>query len=218
VLYVPLHHLYLSCLFFLLSHSLTNYEETFSIFAPLLYKLCELRIVNIFLSSLHDPNILLPTYFVQEEGRSTLVLTNALKKDEDQFFCVVENAAGTTEANFTLEIVPPLPFPDLDGTYVLIIALAVSLILILLLAICVLFYYRRRGRAAKAPATLASSTPQKPPRLSYEINPGTLVANGFKTSGSSSANHHNKGEVNPTDNPDLIMETNNSSTYQVRRF
>lgn len=60
-------------------------------------------------------------------------------------------------------------------------------------------------------------TPVKPPRISYdyEINSGSLVhQNGFKTHHA----HHGKGgggDSNTADNPDLILETNNTSNYQV---
>jgi hypothetical protein len=144
------------------------------------------------------------------------VLTNTLSKDGGDFFCVVENAGGMVEANFTLEILAQPTFQSLlDTTSVLIIVLACVPVLVLLVLAIGLFLYCTRCRRSrsqrtghsKQPEILATSTPVKPPRLNYEINPGSLVANGFKS--------NNKGGDSTTDNPDLILETNNSGTYQV---
>jgi len=134
------------------------------------------------------------------------MLTNAMKRDEGDFFCVAENAAGSAEANFTLEILPQPTLQNiLDTTQILVIILAIVAILLVSLAVGIfLFLRQRRNRSAKPPEILATSTPVKPPRLNYEINPGSLVANGFKTKGDST-----------TDNPDLILETNTNGTYQV---
>uniref|UniRef100_A0A336LZT5 CSON009325 protein n=1 Tax=Culicoides sonorensis TaxID=179676 RepID=A0A336LZT5_CULSO len=38
------------------------------------------------------------------EKKSTLVLTNAQETDSSEFYCVAENPAGSTEANFTLHV------------------------------------------------------------------------------------------------------------------
>ncbi|CAL8078938.1 unnamed protein product [Orchesella dallaii] len=151
-------------------------------------------------------NNTLRKYIIFERGNaSVLVLTNAMKRDEGDFFCVAENAAGSAEANFTLEILPQPTLQNiLDTTQILVIILAIVAILLVSLAVGIfLFLRQRRNRSAKPPEILATSTPVKPPRLNYEINPGSLVANGFKTKGDST-----------TDNPDLILETNTNGTYQ----
>lgn len=142
----------------------------------------------------------------QRENSSILLLTNAMKKDEGEVYCLAENAAGSAEANFTLEILPQPTLQNiLDTTQILVIILAIVAVLLVSLAVGIfLFLRQRRNRSAKPPEILATSTPVKPPRLNYEINPGSLVANGFKTKGDST-----------TDNPDLILETNTNGTYQV---
>ena len=144
----------------------------------------------------------------EELGRSILTLTNALQKDSGDFSCLVVNAAGSAEGNFTLEVLapPPFPFPTLDTSHILIISLGLLGLLLLLSACVLITFWRRRVRrqSHKPPEILATSTPIKPPRINYDINPGSLVPNGYS-----------KTKADSTDNPDLILETNNSGSYQV---
>jgi len=133
-----------------------------------------------------------------------LTLTNALQKDSGDFVCVVGNAAGFSEANFTLDVFPPEPsftFPTLDLSHVFIICVGLLGILLVLSVGVLLTFWRRRGLKPPDPLPI----PHKPPRLNYDINPGSFVANGYS-----------KPKVDSTDNPDLILETNNSGSYQVR--
>lgn len=136
------------------------------------------------------------------------MILNTVKANEGVVDCLAENAAGSAEANFTLEILPQPTLQNiLDTTQILVIILAIVAVLLVSLAVGIfLFLRQRRNRSAKPPEILATSTPVKPPRLNYEINPGSLVANGFKS----------KGDSSTTDNPDLILETNTNGTYQVR--
>ncbi|OXA38001.1 Leucine-rich repeat-containing protein 4B [Folsomia candida] len=164
----------------------------------------------------------------EENWKSSLVLTNTNLKDGGDFFCVVENSAGFVEANFSLEILPLPPYQNiLDTSHIVVVVLAVVTILIMLaIGIGVFLWYRWRLAKQRAAQSYKGNghgppggellTPVKPPRISYdyEINSGSLVhQNGFKTHHA----HHGKGgggDSNTADNPDLILETNNTSNYQ----
>jgi hypothetical protein len=82
-------------------------------------------------------------------------------------------------------------------------------------------YKGNNGHGPSGPELL---TPVKPPRISYdyEINAGSLVhQNGFKSNHHTHNHHHHKGgdssPTTATENPDLILETNNTGgNYQVR--
>ncbi|KAK6635978.1 hypothetical protein RUM43_009630 [Polyplax serrata] len=81
--------------------------------------------------------------FIAEEGKfdkiSVLTLTNALESDSGEFYCVAENKAGTTEANFTLNVsMRPRGIAALGsgeiaglGAALLILLLAITMMVIL---------------------------------------------------------------------------------------
>lgn len=149
------------------------------------------------------------------------MLTNVLEKDSGEFHCVVENPAGFTETNFTLEVLasPPFPFPTLPTAHIIYIAFGL-LVLLLLLSMGVLVTFWRKIRARrnhKPPEILATSTPVKPPRLNYDGN-STSPTSQHQIHHNNLPNGFSKNKIDSTtDNPDLILETNNSGSYQVRK-
>ncbi|XP_058451976.1 uncharacterized protein LOC131430786 [Malaya genurostris] len=87
--------------------------------------------------------------YVYEQGnfekRSRLVLTNAQETDSNEFYCVVENRAGTAEANFTLHVVVrDIGFAIENKQIIGLSAALVILILFILLIILFLLVRLRR--------------------------------------------------------------------------
>lgn len=87
--------------------------------------------------------------YVYEQGnfekRSRLVLTNAQDTDSNEFYCVVENRAGTAEANFTLHVViRDIGFAIENKQIIGLSAALVILILFILLIILFLLVRLRR--------------------------------------------------------------------------
>lgn len=87
--------------------------------------------------------------YVYEQGlfekRSRLVLTNAQETDSNEFYCVVENRAGTAEANFTLHVVMrDIGFAIENKQIIGLSAALVILILFILLIILFLLVRLRR--------------------------------------------------------------------------
>ncbi|XP_055545827.1 uncharacterized protein LOC129730490 [Wyeomyia smithii] len=87
--------------------------------------------------------------YVYEQGnfekRSRLVLTNAQDTDSNEFYCVVENRAGTAEANFTLHVVMrDIGFAIENKQIIGLSAALVILILFILLIILFLLVRLRR--------------------------------------------------------------------------
>ncbi|XP_055595362.1 uncharacterized protein LOC129745975 [Uranotaenia lowii] len=87
--------------------------------------------------------------YVYEQGnfekRSRLVLTNAQESDSNEFYCVVENRAGTAEANFTLQVaMRDIGFAIENKQIIGLSAALVILILFILLIILFLLVRLRR--------------------------------------------------------------------------
>ncbi|XP_055640922.1 amphoterin-induced protein 2-like [Toxorhynchites rutilus septentrionalis] len=87
--------------------------------------------------------------YVYEQGnfekRSRLVLTNAQETDSNEFYCVVENRAGTAEANFTLHVVMRDIGFAIENKQIIGLSVAlVILILFILLSILFLLVRLRR--------------------------------------------------------------------------
>ncbi|XP_058120486.1 amphoterin-induced protein 2-like [Anopheles ziemanni] len=79
------------------------------------------------------------------EKRSKLVLTNAQETDSSEFYCVVENRAGTAEANFTLHVaMRDIGFAIENRQIIGLSAALVILILFILLIILFLLVRLRR--------------------------------------------------------------------------
>uniref|UniRef100_A0A182KHJ8 Ig-like domain-containing protein n=1 Tax=Anopheles christyi TaxID=43041 RepID=A0A182KHJ8_9DIPT len=78
------------------------------------------------------------------EKRSKLTLTNAQETDSSEFYCVVENRAGTAEANFTLQILlRDIGFVDNRQIIGLSAALVILILFILLIILFLLVRLRR---------------------------------------------------------------------------
>ncbi|CAH1160021.1 unnamed protein product [Phaedon cochleariae] len=88
--------------------------------------------------------------YVYEEGRqekrSNLVLTNVQEVDTGEFYCVAENRAGSSEANFTLRVsLKPMGITSLgNGQIAGLSAALVFLILFILIVISILLARLRR--------------------------------------------------------------------------
>uniref|UniRef100_A0A182P6T4 Ig-like domain-containing protein n=1 Tax=Anopheles epiroticus TaxID=199890 RepID=A0A182P6T4_9DIPT len=79
------------------------------------------------------------------EKRSKLTLTNAQETDSSEFYCVVENRAGTAEANFTLHVLMrEIRFPYDNHQIIGLSAALIILILFILLIILFLLVRLRR--------------------------------------------------------------------------
>uniref|UniRef100_A0A182ITX6 Uncharacterized protein n=1 Tax=Anopheles atroparvus TaxID=41427 RepID=A0A182ITX6_ANOAO len=152
------------------------------------------------------------------EKRSKLVLTNAQETDSSEFYCVVENRAGTAEANFTLHVaMRDIGFAIENRQIIGLSAALVILILFILLIILFLLVRLRHipMTETKTPNQVevitsccqSSANPvQKPPRLTdlpysttHYDGGGSLIASG-------------PCFVSPThsltgNNPDLINDT-----------
>uniref|UniRef100_A0A182V957 Ig-like domain-containing protein n=1 Tax=Anopheles merus TaxID=30066 RepID=A0A182V957_ANOME len=153
------------------------------------------------------------------EKRSRLTLTNAQETDSSEFYCVVENRAGTAEANFTLHVaMRDIGFAIENRQIIGLSAALVILILFILLIILFLLVRLRRipMTETKTPNQVevitscgpnpAANPLQKPPRLtdlpystSHYDGGGSLIASG-------------QCFVSPThslagNNPDLINDT-----------
>lgn len=82
----------------------------------------------------------------KQEKRSNLVLTNVQEVDTSEFYCVAENRAGNSEANFTLRVsMRPMGITSLgNGQIAGLSAALVILILFILIIISVLLTRLRR--------------------------------------------------------------------------
>ncbi|CAG9858005.1 unnamed protein product [Phyllotreta striolata] len=82
----------------------------------------------------------------KQEKRSSLVITNVQEGDVGEFYCVAENRAGSTEANFTLRVsLRPLGITSLgNGQIAGLSAALVFLILFILIIISILLLRLRR--------------------------------------------------------------------------
>lgn len=152
------------------------------------------------------------------EKRSTLVLTNAQETDSSEFYCVAENPAGTTEANFTLHVslraagIRTLGEKQIAG---LSAALVILILFILLITGFLLVRLRRIPISeSKTPGQMEVIT---------SVNQSNVIANG-KVQCSSPVNHNDpssperkindlKSGTNPIQKPprltDLPYSTNN---------
>lgn len=152
------------------------------------------------------------------EKRSTLVLTNAQETDSSEFYCVAENPAGTTEANFTLHVslraagIRTLGEKQIAG---LSAALVILILFILLITGFLLVRLRRIPISeSKTPGQMEVIT---------SVSPANVIANG-KVQCGSPVNHNDpssperkindlKSGTNPIQKPprltDLPYSTNN---------
>ncbi|XP_072396248.1 uncharacterized protein kek1 [Diabrotica undecimpunctata] len=82
----------------------------------------------------------------KQEKRSNLVITNIQEGDPSEFYCVAENRAGSSEANFTLRVsLRPLGITSLgNGQIAGLSAALVFLILFILIVISILLLRLRR--------------------------------------------------------------------------
>lgn len=82
----------------------------------------------------------------KQEKRSSLVVTNVQEGDVTEFYCVAENRAGSSEANFTLRVsLRPLGITSLgNGQIAGLSAALVFLILFILIVISILLLRLRR--------------------------------------------------------------------------
>nr|XP_023018029.1 leucine-rich repeat-containing protein 24 [Leptinotarsa decemlineata] len=128
-------------------------------------------------NSVFSPNQMI---HVHEEGkqekRSNLILTNVQEVDSSEFYCVAENRAGSSEANFTLRVsLKPMGITSLgNGQIAGLSAALVFLILFILIVISILLTRLRRMPFAE------SKTPGQLEVVTV-INGGTL-SNGKSAS------------------------------------
>lgn len=100
--------------------------------------------------------------YVFEEGdikkKSSLILTNTQESDSGEFYCVVENKAGSAEANFTVHVnLVAAGMASLGGAQIASLGAALFLIaIIILLAVLAMFVRFRSSPPSdtKTPSTL----------------------------------------------------------------
>ncbi|KAJ8981233.1 hypothetical protein NQ317_016529 [Molorchus minor] len=82
----------------------------------------------------------------RQEKRSNLIITNIQEVDSSEFYCVAENRAGNSEANFTLRVsIRPMGITSLgNGQIAALSAALVILIVFILIVISVLLARLRR--------------------------------------------------------------------------
>ncbi|XP_063700925.1 leucine-rich repeat-containing protein 24 [Culicoides brevitarsis] len=168
-------------------------------------------------NSMHNAHQRIHIYeFGVSEKRSTLVLTNAQETDSSEFYCVAENAAGSTEANFTLHVslraagIRTLGEKQIAG---LSAALVILILFILLITGFLLVRLRRIPISeSKTPGQMEVIT---------SVSPSNVIANGKVQCSSpvnrddpSSPDHKDlKSGTNPIQKPprltDLPYSTNN---------
>lgn len=117
------------------------------------------------------------------EKTSRLVLTNAQEIDSSEFFCVAENRAGSSEANFTLHVkmraagMASLGSGQIVG---LSAALVIFIIIVLLFVMCLLMRLKREPyNATKTPNHMEVIT---------SINQQNMIINKTQANGSVNSN------------------------------
>lgn len=102
----------------------------------------------------------------QFEKRSRLILSNAQETDSGEFYCVAENRAGSTEANFTLHVsVRAAGMASLGSSQIVGLSAALVILMLFILATSLFLLFRVRRipfSESKSPAHLEVITTANP--------------------------------------------------------
>ncbi|XP_023294586.2 uncharacterized protein LOC111677656 [Lucilia cuprina] len=128
------------------------------------------------------------------EKTSRLVLTNAQEIDSSEFFCVSENRAGSTEANFTLHVKMRAAGMASLGSGQIVGLSAALVVLILFVLLFVSFLLMRLKREPYN----ASKTPNHMEVIT-SINQQNMIINKTQANGTVNNTNSNLGEVKISD-------------------
>lgn len=161
--------------------------------------------------------------WVFEEGefekRSQLVLTNAQETDSSEFYCVADNRAGSSEANFTLHVVMRAAGMSLLDNGQIAGLTAVLAVVILFIISVTLFWLVRLKRLP-----FDSKTPGRVEVIT-SVSPTTNMMNGKPATGNVSSNpldhclstdrkaSNDLNLMNPLQKPPRLTDMNYSTSH-----
>ncbi|XP_062547888.1 amphoterin-induced protein 2-like [Armigeres subalbatus] len=154
--------------------------------------------------------------YVYEQGnfekRSRLVLTNAQETDSNEFYCVVENRAGTAEANFTLHVVMRDIGFAIENKQ--IIGLSAALVILILFILLIILFLLVRLRRIPMPDT---KTPNQVEVIT-SVSPSSNVNGKVSTpiNDVHSSDRKNSGDLkcaNPVQKPPRLTDLPYSTSH-----
>lgn len=156
------------------------------------------------------------------EKRSRLILATAQETDSGEFYCVAENRAGSTEANFTLHVsMRAAGMASLGGSQIVGLSAALIILMLFILATSMFLLLRVRRipfSESKTPGhleviTTVSPQPTANGKPCNNLYVDTTNSNAVAASGERKLSNEMKVTTNPVQKPPRLTELSYSTTH-----